>query len=120
VKLLLDEMFPLEIAVQLRRRGSDVVAVLEREELMRRRDRIVFAAAQEEARAVVTENRDDFLEIDAEYRRRGYEHHGLVITSRGFSRRGSAGTGQLVMALERFLQGADEYPLEPSFVRWLQ
>src|SRR5688572_24964660 len=113
-------MFPREIAVQLRRRGYDAVAVLEREELMRRRDRIVFAAAQEEARAVVTENRDDFLGIDGEYRRRDREHHGIVITSRRFSRRGSAGTGQLVMALERFLQDAEKYPLEPSFVRWLQ
>jgi predicted nuclease of predicted toxin-antitoxin system len=119
VKVLLDEMSSAEIAIQLRRRGHDVVAVLERRELTRRRDRVVFAAAQDEGRTVVTENRDDFLGIDREYRERGHEHHGVVITSRRFSRRGSAVTGQLVVALDRFLHEADEQPFEPSFVRWL-
>lgn len=120
MKLLLDEMFPFEIAAQLRRRGHDVVAVQERPPSRGKKDPGLFASAQLEGCVVVTENRDDFLRLDREYRRRNADHHGIIITGPRFARRGSAWIGRLVVALDRFLREAEEHPLEPSFVRWLQ
>jgi hypothetical protein len=45
VKLLLDEMWPPSIAVQLRRRGHDVEAVAERADLRGQADDAVFSVA---------------------------------------------------------------------------
>jgi predicted nuclease of predicted toxin-antitoxin system len=62
VRLLLDEMSSPKIAVQLRRRGRDVIAVTEPEHEARYGgvDAVVRERAQEDARAVVTENVADF------------------------------------------------------------
>ncbi len=121
MKLLLDEMYPYSIAEQLRARGHDVVAVGERAALRGAPDRSVFAIAQEEQRAIVTDDAG-FRSIDAERRTRGEAHHGLVFTSnRRFPRGQPRTVGQLVRALERFLS-ADAAALasNPSFTHWLR
>ncbi len=46
MKLLLDEMWPLAIAVELRRRGHDVTAVAERLDLRGQPDEVIFATAR--------------------------------------------------------------------------
>src|SRR6476646_9414191 len=56
LRLLLDEMYPASLAEQLRLRGHDVSAVTERPELRSLPDADVFAVAQQEGRAVMTEN----------------------------------------------------------------
>lgn len=104
MKLLLDEMGSPEIAVQLRRRGHDVVAVAERPELRGQPDATVFAAAQTEERAVVTENVLDYRPLGAVELEHGRSHGGLIFTiNRRFPRHDARTAGRLVTALEAFL-----------------
>jgi predicted nuclease of predicted toxin-antitoxin system len=121
LKLLLDEMYPYSIAEQLRARGHDVVAVGERPELRGAADEVVFAAAQEEGRAVVTDD-VGFRAIEAQHRSRGEAHHGLVFTTnRRFPRGRPATVGRLVRSLDRFLSD-DAATLDDSsgFTWWLR
>jgi hypothetical protein len=62
VRLLLDEMWTAEIAVQLRRRGHDVTAATDPEPAARYRgvdDTVVFERAQQDRRAIVTDKVGD-------------------------------------------------------------
>ncbi len=104
VKFLLDEMWPPDIASQLRGRGHDVHAVAERAELRGQPDSVVFVIAQTEGRAVVTENVVDYRPLAAEAISRGGSHCGLVLTSnRRFSRHDPRTVGRLVTALHELL-----------------
>lgn len=119
MKLLLDEMFPYSIAEQLRSRGHDVVAIGERADRRGARDRDVFALAQSEERALVTDDHH-FHAIDVERRARGESHYGLIFTSnRRFPRGQPATIGQLVRALDGFLS-ADAPGMAGSFTHWLR
>jgi hypothetical protein len=77
----------------------------------------LFAQAQEQERAIVTYNRDDFLVLDREYRSREREHHGIVILHPRRFPQGAASVGALVTALARFVEAGPPYP---SFIHWLQ
>ena len=116
MRLLLDEMHPPIIAEELRRRGYEAVAVAAMPELRMLADPDIFAAAQEERRAVVTENIADFLRIADSHDQTGREHHGLVLIDPGRYPRGSPGTiGRLVKALDALLA---EHPGEdPTSLR---
>lgn len=119
LKLLIDEMYPPAIAEQLRNRKYDVEAVTERSELRALADTDIFALSQQEQRAVVTENIDDFSVIADGYDHRGQVHHGLVLVPPGAYPRGSARTiGRMVTELDRLL---GEYPeTTPTSLRhWL-
>lgn len=119
MKLVLDEMYPAAVAEQLRRRGHDAVAVTERTELRNIPDVDLFAAAQEEGRAIVTENVRDHVPIAARYAARAEQHFGLVLVDAGKYPRGAPRTvGRLVTALDKLLkaQRADE---ATSFTHWL-
>ena len=110
MKLVLDEMYTPAIAEQLRARGHDANAVVERAELRGLADTDIFALAQTEQRAVVTENIRDFSGIATDYDQRGQAHFGVVLVDRGRYPRGSPGTiGRMVTALDRLL---DEHPEE--------
>lgn len=50
LKLLLDAMWSPDIAEQLRRRGYDVIAVVEHQELREQPDAVLFAYARREGR----------------------------------------------------------------------
>jgi len=105
VKLLLDEMLSRAIAEQLRKRGHDVVSAAEVPRLHTRPDPEVFAAAQSEGRAIVTENAGDFRMLGAAAQLQGVSHAGLIITSnRQFSRHDPRVIGRLVTALDDLLQ----------------
>jgi hypothetical protein len=109
VKLLLDEMWSAAIAVELRERGHDVLAVLERSDLRGQPDRVIMAAARQENRVVVTENSRDFVRIAKETWRAGRSHSGLLYTSvRAFPRGNTRTIGRLVRALERLLLSDDD------------
>lgn len=119
LKLLIDEMYPPAIAEQLRDRTHDAEAVTERSELRALADADVFALAQQERRAVVTENIDDFSVIATGYDQRGKAHHGLVLVPPGSYPRGRAGTiGRMVTELDGLL--AEHPGTTPTSMRhWL-
>jgi len=101
VKLLLNEMWSSEIARQLRRRGVDVVAATE---LPRRYrgvpDELVFERAQEDGRAIVTDNIEDYSRLVAEAAGRGEGQHGVVFALRPtFDRARPRVVGEMVRAL---------------------
>ncbi|MGO9247852.1 MAG: DUF5615 family PIN-like protein [Solirubrobacteraceae bacterium] len=119
MKLVLDEMYSHGIAEQLRARGHDADAVVERAELRGLADTEIFSLAQTEQRAVVTENIRDFSDIATDYDQRGQVYYGLVLLDRGRYPRASPGTiGRMVTALDRLL---GEHPEEtPTSMRhWL-
>jgi hypothetical protein len=119
LKLLIDEMYPPAIAEQLRDRTHDAEAVTERSELRALADADVFALAQQERRAVVTENIDDFSVIATGYDQRGKAHHGLVLVPPGSYPRGRAGTiGRMATELDGLL--AEHPGTTPTSMRhWL-
>jgi predicted nuclease of predicted toxin-antitoxin system len=105
VKLLLDEMWPADLAVQLRRRGHDVVAVAERSDLRTMTDEVVFAVAQAESRVLVTENVGDFRSIGTLALAQGRRHCGLIFTTdRRFPRRRRGTIGHVLTALDTLLR----------------
>ncbi len=119
MRLLFDEMYSSATAEQLRDREHDAEAVTERAELRSLADIAIFALAQLERRAVVTENIDDFSVIANGYDQRGQAHFGLVLVTPSRYPRGSPGTiGRMVTVLDRLL---GEHPEEtPTSLRhWL-
>lgn len=117
MKLLLDENVNHAVAQQLRDRGHDVVAVTEHAALRGRADQDHFEWCRQECRAIVTYDRDDFLELDREYKLAGKEHAGVVILNVGpFPQRAST-IGKLVTSLEALIHSGPPYP---GFVHWLR
>lgn len=117
MKLLLDEMLPATIAEQLRHHGHDVIAVTEHPELRGLPDPELFEHCALEARAIVTYNRDDYLELDRQYRSQERNHKGVVILNPRRFRQGAGTIGALVSSLETFLSQGPPYP---GFIHWLQ
>ncbi|MGH2853237.1 MAG: DUF5615 family PIN-like protein [Solirubrobacteraceae bacterium] len=116
---MLDEMYTHAIAEQLRARGYDADAVVERAELRALADTDLFALAQTEQRAIVTENIPDFSVIANEYDQRGQAHHGLVLADpSGYPRDNQRTIGRMVRTLKELL---DERPdTTPTSLRhWL-
>lgn len=103
MRLLLDEHYAPRIAVELWRRGHDVVAATERSELRGLGDGALFALMAAERRAILTENATDFLPIVRAAAVRGTDHFGLVLTSSRQFPRTSRAIGRLVAALDQFL-----------------
>lgn len=117
MRLLIDEMWPPAVAVQLRRRWHDVVAVAERPELKGMPDPALFAVAQAEGRAVVTENVPDFRPLAAAALAQGQAHAGLVLTGNArYPRHDPRTSGRLVTALEALLASGAELANQE---RWL-
>ena len=103
MRLLLDELYPPAIADQLRMRGHDVIAVTEHSELRSVPDAAVFAAAQRERRAVVTENVADFIPLANVTDQRGEPHYGLVLVDPSrYPRRARRTLGQMMTRLSHF------------------
>jgi hypothetical protein len=104
LRLLLDEMYPSSIAEGLRGRHHDVHAVVDRTELRNVPDPELFAVAQAESRAVVTENVVDFIEIADERDARRAPHYGIVLVPAAPYPRGNPRTiGAMVTALDALL-----------------
>lgn len=103
VRLLLDEHFSPEIARLLRAQGHDVIAVKERPELIGRSDRVHFASAPEQRRAIVTQDLGDFRPLLAEAMRSGAKTYGLVCVPARVSLSRQA-VGQVVESLAQLLQ----------------
>ncbi|MPZ99034.1 MAG: hypothetical protein GEU80_06790 [Dehalococcoidia bacterium] len=107
MNLLLDQMWPPALAAQLGALGFDVSAVAEREDLRGQSDEVVFAAAQKERRALVTENVVDLRPIASNVLRNGGTHCGVVFTTDQAFPRGDPRTfGHMLLALEMLLDSA--------------
>lgn len=121
MKLLLDEMFPASIAQHLRsEHGQDVIAVAERDDLRGLADIDIFVVAQEEERAIVTENVRDFRPIAREWQSMGRVHFGLVLTTnRSFPRARSRTVGRLVAALSELVDAEPGRPAASNRETWL-
>lgn len=121
MKLLIDEMFGATIAERLRdQRGHDVVAIAERDDLSGLPDADIFLAAQEEERAIVTENVRDFRPIAREWQAMGRIHFGLVLTTnRRFPRAQPRTAGRLVTALRDLLDAEAGRPVASNREIWL-
>jgi uncharacterized protein DUF5615 len=117
VKLLLDEMISAVVAEQLRARDFDVEAVSERRELRGLADDDLFEYAQATQRALVTYNRDDFLELDHRFRSQDRRHNGIVILNPSRFPQGSVSIGPLVSSLDQLIGAGVPYE---SFIHWLQ
>ncbi|MGI9094370.1 MAG: DUF5615 family PIN-like protein [Thermoleophilaceae bacterium] len=119
MRLLIDEMYPPAIAEQLRRLGHEVDAVTAQAELRALSDPDLFKAAQDQRRAMVTENLADFISLADGNDHRGRAHHGLVLVDPAKYPRGNARTiGRVVTALDRLLRAT--HGEEPASVRhWL-
>jgi nucleoside-diphosphate-sugar epimerase len=122
VRLLLDEMIGAVVAEQLRDRGHDVVAVQEsdRGHLRGLDDCLLLATADDENRAVVTDNIPDFFRCHQRRIDDGLGHHGLLFFTNGsFPRhRYELFVSQMIAALEREL-AAHEKDDPTGWVRWL-
>jgi hypothetical protein len=98
-------MWPATLAVRLRERGHDAIAVLERPDLVDQSDDAIFAAAQEEERAVFTENVGDYIPLANARLAADTRFHGLVMTSNAAYPRGHARTlGRAVSALDEYMR----------------
>ena len=122
MKLLLDEMYWPALAEQLVARGHDVVAANTHAHLSGIPDEDVFAAAQLEQRAVVTENVGDFIPIVQSYAAARTAHHGLVLVPPSAYPRDRAHKevtlGALVTALDTLLQ-QDPDTSSGAWTTWL-
>jgi uncharacterized protein YbjT (DUF2867 family) len=101
--LLLDEMLSGAIVEQLRRRGHDVVAVVDDPAMTGFADEEILAAATSANRVVVTVNIRDFMVLDQRYRAAGRNHSGLVLVSSKSFPQDRSFIGALVGALEKLL-----------------
>ncbi len=118
MKLLLDEMWAPRIAEELRRRGYDVQAVVQRTDLRTRPDVDLLTAAQREDRAIVTEDAPDFLRIARIAINEGRSHAGLILTDRRRFWRGDERTvGRLVTALAALIE---DNPDQRNLEHWLR
>lgn len=121
MKLLVDQMWPAALAEQLRRRGHDVVAVLERADLVHAADDMVFEVARLDERAVFTENVSDFLPLATEGLGRSEDFFGLVLTSdRSYPRGHPRTLGRAVLALDRYMAEHPEDHALRNRIDWLQ
>ena len=106
MKLLLDEMYAPAIAEQLRARGHDVASVHDPayRALEGEPDAEVWAVAVADARALVSENVQDFRRLEADALARAQPLARLIFTTdRQFPRGDSATIGRLVTALDALL-----------------
>lgn len=103
-------MWSSAIARELRLRGCDVVAATELPRRFRGiPDREFFLRAQDDGRAVVTDNVRDFMPIVAEQASRATPHFGVVFALRPSFDRARAGiVGDMTRALEALVRERDE------------
>lgn len=92
------------IAEQLRRRGQDVVASVERDDLRGVSDEEILRAAALDRRVIVTRDVGDFSQLIVRWRAEDRDHWGVILVSpRRFSA-SIAGVGSVVRALHAILK----------------
>ncbi len=112
MKVILDDMWTPTIAVELRKRHFDVIAINEPAHAGRYAgipDDDVFARAQADGRAIVTDNIPDYEKARLDWEAHDTADHGVVYAlDPPFNRhRGDAVIGQMIRALEHFLSSPE-------------
>jgi hypothetical protein len=120
LRLLLDEHYSGAIAEQLRRKGHDVVAVTERPDLIGSPDEQLFRQMPTERRAIVTENRPHFRPLIDQAAADGFDHYGVVFTSRAALPRGKGTIALYVRVLGAFLRANPRADAFRNSCCWLQ
>jgi uncharacterized protein DUF5615 len=115
--LVLDEMFSPTIAVTLRERGHDVIAVAERVDLRAMTDDDLYAWAAAEHRWLLTENVKDFRPIMLRALQTSSATPGLLFTSSRTFPRSRKNPGPLIDALHAWLTKGPPSP--PLIEDWL-
>ncbi len=122
MKLLLDEMISAAVAVELRYRGHDVVAVQDigNTQLRGIADCTLLDRATAQQRAVVTDNVPDFFRCHHQRLDARLSHFGLLFfTNDTFPRhRHALFVSRILIALERVLAIHTDDD-QSSWVRWL-
>lgn len=99
VKLYSDENFPMDIVIELRQHGYDVLTSYEAGQANQSiPDGDVLNFATQSERILITLNRDDFIALH----RRGIPHKGIIICKTDRDYRGQA------QILHTYLQGIEE------------
>jgi Domain of unknown function (DUF5615) len=119
LRLLLDEHYSPLIAEQLRERGHDVVAVVERPDLTGRSDGELLSLMAAERRAILTENCGDFQRELQNAAAVGQKHYGVIFTSRRQLPRGKGTIGLYVDVLADFLRRHEADDALLDSYRWL-
>lgn len=118
MRLALDHHYSPTIAIRLRERGHDVVAVAERGWEAEDDEGLLFLCA-EEGRALVTNNVADFVMIARRWAAEGRTHRGLVFTSDVTMPRTRRTIGRYVRALEEVLKSQPRRDALTDRVLWL-
>jgi len=103
LRLLLDEMLSPAVAIALRERGHDVIAVAEDPALRALPDHAVLDVARAQGRAVVTDNVRDYRPLHHRALAPGGGGHAGMVFIAGV-RRNRAAVGRIVAALEAQLR----------------
>lgn len=118
MRLLLDEMYPPDLARDLCRKGRDVIAVAERADLRERDDEGLLRAASAEHRVLLTENVKHFRPIAERLQGEGTAYVGLLFTSARTFPRARSQLRPLFAALDRYLAEHPDDALADSW-DWL-
>jgi predicted nuclease of predicted toxin-antitoxin system len=118
VKLALDHHYSPDIADQLRARGHDAVAAIERG-WDQEDDEPMLALCLAEQRALLTNNVPDFVEIARRWSVQGQSHAGLIFTSDASLPRTRGNIGRFVELLHDFLTEHAESDDFTDRVHWL-
>jgi predicted nuclease of predicted toxin-antitoxin system len=119
LRLLLDEQLSPEIARQLRARGNDVHAAVERDDLVSLADRDLFERMAAEHRAIVTNDVVDFVQLFNEALAAGRGHYGLLLTDDRSMPRSRQTIGLFVDVLGAFLASHPADDALRNQLRWL-
>jgi predicted nuclease of predicted toxin-antitoxin system len=118
VKLALDHHYSPQIAIQLRKRRCDVIAVLERG-WEQEEDETLLALCAGEQRALVTNNVSDFTVIARRWALEGRHHAGLIFTSDTSLPRGRNTIGRYVTALQALVRANTGDDAFVDRIHWL-